>query len=32
VTGAMTVPDGAFLAAIDGSSGDVAFLPDTKGG
>jgi phosphohistidine swiveling domain-containing protein len=32
VTGAMTVPDGAFLAAIDGSSGDVAFLPATKGG
>jgi hypothetical protein len=32
VTGAPPVPDGAFLAAIDGSTGDVAFLPATKGG
>jgi hypothetical protein len=27
VTGATPVPDGAFLAAIDGSTGDVALLP-----
>src|SRR5262249_6345606 len=27
VTGAPAVPDGAFLAAIDGSTGDVALLP-----
>jgi hypothetical protein len=26
-TGAPDVPDGAFLAAIDGSTGDVALLP-----
>ena len=31
VTGAPPVADGAFLAAIDGSTGDVAFLP-TAGG
>jgi phosphoenolpyruvate synthase/pyruvate phosphate dikinase len=32
VTGAQPGPDGSFLAAIDGSTGDVAFLPVTKGG
>jgi phosphohistidine swiveling domain-containing protein len=31
VTGPPAVPDGAFLAAIDGSSGDVALLPATEG-
>jgi phosphohistidine swiveling domain-containing protein len=31
VTGTPAVPDGAFLAAIDGSTGDVALLP-TSGG
>jgi phosphohistidine swiveling domain-containing protein len=29
VTGTPAVPDGAFLAAIDGSTGDVALLPAT---
>jgi len=29
VTGGPAVPDGAFLAAIDGSTGDVALLPAT---
>jgi phosphohistidine swiveling domain-containing protein len=31
VTGASPVPDGAFLAAIDGSTGDVALLPALGG-
>jgi phosphohistidine swiveling domain-containing protein len=31
VTGAPPVPDGAFLAAIDGSTGDVALLPAVGG-
>jgi phosphohistidine swiveling domain-containing protein len=31
VTGTPAVPDGAFLAAIDGSTGDVALLPATGG-
>jgi phosphoenolpyruvate synthase/pyruvate phosphate dikinase len=31
VTGTRAVPDGAFLAAIDGSTGDVALLPATGG-
>jgi phosphoenolpyruvate synthase/pyruvate phosphate dikinase len=31
VTGAPPVPDGAFLAAIDGSTGDVALLPAMGG-
>jgi hypothetical protein len=31
VTGGPPVPDGAFLAAIDGSTGDVALLPATGG-
>jgi phosphohistidine swiveling domain-containing protein len=32
MTGTPAVPDGAFLAAIDGSSGDVALLPATGSG
>ena len=31
VTGTRAVPDGAFFAAIDGSTGDVALLPATGG-
>jgi len=31
VTGTRAVPDGAFLAAIDGSTGDVALLPAMGG-
>jgi phosphohistidine swiveling domain-containing protein len=31
VTGTPAVPDGAFLAAIDGSTGDVALLPAMEG-
>jgi phosphohistidine swiveling domain-containing protein len=31
VTGSPAIPDGAFLAAIDGSTGDVALLPATEG-
>src|SRR5262249_40136185 len=31
VTGTPAVPDGAFVAAIDGSTGDVALLPATGG-